>query len=125
MKLRKLLIAGVCVASLGGIALPMAANAQVSVYFNAAPPPPRFEAVPAARRGYVWVPGYWNAHGNRHVWQAGHWERGRVGYSYVQPYWVQRENRWELNRGRWNRGDRDGDGVRNNRDRAPNNPYRH
>ena len=128
MKLRKLLIAGMCVASLGGTALPMAANAQVSVYFNAAPPPARYEAVPSARRGYIWVPGYWNARGNRHVWQAGHWERSRAGYNYVQPNWVQRDDRWELNRGRWNRSprdrDRDGDGVRNNRDRAPNNPYR-
>ena len=68
MKLRKLLIAGMCVASLGGTALPMAANAQVSVYFNAAPPPARYEAVPSARRGYIWVLGYWNARGNRHVW---------------------------------------------------------
>ena len=129
MKLRKLLIAGMCVASLGGAALPMAANAQARVYFNSAPPPPRFEAVPADRRGYIWVPGYWNARGNRHAWQAGHWERSRAGYSYMQPNWVQRDNRWELNRGRWNRGnrgnrDRDGDGMRNRFDRAPNNPNR-
>ena len=126
MKLRKLLIAGMCVAALGGAAVPMVANAQVSVYFNSAPPPARYEAVPAARRGYIWVPGYWNARGNRHVWQAGRWERSRAGYNYVQPNWVERDNRWQLDRGRWNRGqrDRDGDGVRNNRDRAPNNPYR-
>ena len=124
MKLRKFLIAGLCVASLGGAVLPMAANAQVGRYYNTAPPAPRFEAVPAARRGYVWVPGYWNLRGNRHVWQAGHWKRGRAGYSYVQPRWVQRDNRWEFNRGRWNRGDRDGDGVPNRFDRAPNNPNR-
>ena len=124
MKLRKLLIAGFCVASLGGAALPMVASAQVTVYHNAAPPPPRFEAVPAARRGYVWVPGYWVLRGHRHAWRAGHWERGRAGYSYVQPNWVQRDNRWEFNRGRWNRGDRDRDGVPNRFDRAPNNPNR-
>ncbi len=124
MKLRKLLIAGLCVASLGGGALPMLANAQPTIYFNKAPPPSRVEAVPAARRGQIWVPGYWNARGNRHVWHRGHWERSRVGYSYVQPNWVQRDDRWQFNRGRWNRGDRDGDGVRNNRDRAPNNPNR-
>lgn len=124
MKLRKLLVAGLCVASLGGGALPMLANAQPTVYFKSAPPPARVEAVPAARRGYVWVPGYWNARGNRHVWHRGHWERSRAGYSYIQPNWVQRDDRWQFNRGRWNRGDRDGDGVRNNRDRAPNNPNR-
>ena len=102
----------------------MLANAQPTVYFKSAPPPARVEVVPAARRGYVWVPGYWNARGNRHVWHRGHWERSRAGYSYIQPNWVQRDDRWQFNRGRWNRGDRDGDGVRNNRDRAPNNPNR-
>lgn len=124
MKLRKLLFAGLCVTSLVGIAVPVVAEAATGVYINVAPPENRYEAVPTARRGYVWVPGYWNARGQRHVWQAGHWEKARRGYTYVQPSWIQRDNRWELNRGRWNRGDRDGDGIPNNRDRAPNNPNR-
>ena len=124
MKFRKLLLAGLCVVSLGSLAVPMTAGAAVGVYFNTAPPELRREVVPAARRGYIWVPGHWNARGNRHVWQGGHWERSRAGYSYAQPNWVQRDNRWQFERGRWNRGDRDGDGVRNNRDRAPNNPNR-
>ena len=100
----------------------MAASADVGVYFNTAPPPARFEAVPAPRRGYVWAPGYWNARNNRHVWQAGHWERERKGYRYNQPRWTQRDSRWHFERGGWNRGDRDGDGVPNALDRAPNNP---
>lgn len=130
MKLRKFLLAGICGASLIGAAVPVVANAQVGIYYNSAPPPVRFEAVPAARRGYVWVPGYWDGRGGRrHVWRTGHWERARNGYNYVQPNWVQRDNRWQLNRGGWQRGaggrDRDGDGVPNRRDRAPNNPYRH
>jgi WXXGXW repeat (2 copies) len=128
MTLRKFLLAGFCGVSLVGTAAPLVANAQVSVYFNSAPPPARYEAMPAARRGYVWIPGYWDGRGRRHVWTAGHWERARNGYNYVQPNWIERDNRWELNRGGWQRNpggrDRDGDGVRNNRDRAPNNPYR-
>ena len=124
MKFRKTLLVGLCAASLGGIAVPMSASAEVTVYFNTAPPPVRFEAVPAARRGYLWVPGYWNARNNRHVWQAGHWERERAGYRYNPPAWTQRDNRWQFERGRWNRGDRDGDGVPNALDRAPNNPNR-
>ena len=128
MKLKKLLLAGICGASLIGAAVPVVANAQVGIYFNSAPPPARYEAVPAARRGYVWVPGYWDGRGRRHVWVAGHWERARNGYNYIQPNWVQRDNRWQLNRGGWQRGpggrDRDGDGVPDRRDRAPNNPYR-
>jgi hypothetical protein len=126
MKLRKLLLAGLCVTSLMTVAVPMAAQAATSVYLTVPPPENRREAVPAARRGYVWVPGYWDASGRRHVWKAGHWEKARRGYTYSAPAWVQRDNRWELNRGRWNRtaNDRDGDGVPNSRDRAPNNPTR-
>lgn len=98
MKFRELLVAGLCLAALGGIALPMAANAQAGVYFNTALPPARSQVAPAARRGYIWVPGYWNARGNRHVWHSGHWERSRPGYNYVQPNWVERDNRWQFNR---------------------------
>jgi WXXGXW repeat (2 copies) len=125
MKLTKSLFAAVCLTSLSGLSAPMVANAaDVGIYLDVAPPAPRHEVVPAPRRGYVWVPGYWNARGHKHVWAAGHWERERVGYHYVQPTWVQHENRWELQRGRWDRGDADHDGVPNGADRAPNNPYR-
>jgi len=124
MKFRKPLLAALCVASLGAISVPMAASAAVIVYHNVAPPPMRHEATPAARRGYVWVPGYWNIKGKRHAWQGGHWERDRRGYYYSQPTWTQRDNRWQLERGRWDRGDRDRDGVPNAVDRAPNDPTR-
>jgi len=53
----------------------------------------------------------------------GHWERERHGYRYVEPRWSQHDNRWTLERGGWMR-DRDGDGVPNRADRAPDNPYR-
>lgn len=124
MKLRKTLFVALCAATLGSVAVPMSAGAQVSVYYNTAPPAPRYEAIPAPRHGYVWSSGYWNAKGRRHVWQAGHWERQRNGYHLTQPAWVQRNDRWELERGRWNRGDRDHDGVPNAVDRAPDNPAR-
>jgi hypothetical protein len=124
MKFRKSLVVGLCVAALGGISVPMTAIGEVGVYFNMAPPPVRYEAIPAPRHGYVWSSGYWNANGNRHRWQAGHWERERAGYHLTQPTWTQRDNRWQLERGRWSKGDRDGDGVRNAVDRAPDNPNR-
>ena len=79
MKFRKSLLAGLCAASLLGIAVPMTASAEVEIYFSAAPPAVRYEAVPAPRRGYLWAPGYWNGKNNRHVWQGGHWERERAG----------------------------------------------
>ena len=120
---KKSLVAVLCAASFGGVTLPLSASAG-DIYFSYAPPPNRYEAVPAPRSGYVWAPGYWNAHHDRHVWKAGHWERERHGYHYVEPTWTQHDNRWQLQQGRWNKSDRDGDGVPNNRDRSPDNPNR-
>jgi hypothetical protein len=124
MKLHKPLLIAMCVASLGAASIPVAASAAVNVYFHEAPPPPRVEVVPAPRHGYVWVDGYWGVQGHHHAWKAGHWERERHGYTYNQSQWTQHDNRWELNRGGWTRNDRDGDGVPNSRDRAPDNPAR-
>lgn len=120
MKFRKSLLAGICATAL---AIPLAASAAV-VYLNVAPPEPRFERVPAPRAGYVWSSGYWDARNNRHVWRTGRWERERKGHHYTQSTWTQRDNRWQLERSRWNKGDRDGDGVPNAVDNAPNNPNR-
>ena len=106
---------------LGGAALPLPSIAAVEVYVNTAPPPPRHERVPDARRGYVWAPGYWNWQGNRHVWVKGHWVKERRGYAYRANEWVEHDGRWKLRRSGW---DRDHDGIPNNRDRHPNNPNR-
>lgn len=105
-----------------GYASPVASHGTfVNVQFNA-PPPPRREAVPAPRRGYVWAPGYWEPRGHRHTWRAGHWVKARPGYVYRQPAWRQDGNRWNYNSSRW---DRDGDGVPNRYDQRPNNPNRY
>ena len=125
MRLRKTLLAAACVGALVGIcAAPTVAQAEVGIFFNVAPPEPRYEVVPEPRAGYVWSAGYWDLRGDHHVWRPGHWERHRRGYYLDPPTWVQQGDRWELRRGRWNRGDRDGDGVPNRMDRAPDNPYR-
>ena len=89
-----------------------------------APPALRREAVPAARRGYEWVPGYWNWTGRRYTWVGGHHEKVRVGYVYARPEWRRNGGGWVLERGGWQRGDRDGDGVRNRDDARPNNANR-
>lgn len=124
MKFRKSLLTAWCVAALGVVSVPLTASAATRIYLDVAPPAPRHEVVPEPRRGYAWSPGYWNVRNHRHVWQAGHWVRQRNGYYYTQPTWTQRDNRWQLERGRWARGDRDGDGIPNGADRAPNNPQR-
>jgi len=104
------------------------------VVVRQAPPPLRHEAIPAARRGYEWVPGYWSWNGRRYTWERGHYERVRSGYVYQQPVWRQDRDGWYLDRGGWvrDRGDhrmarrdRDGDGVPNRADARPNNPNRY
>jgi len=89
-----------------------------------APPPLRVEAIPTPRRGYAWVPGYWNWRGQRHVWVAGSWMRERQGYRYDAPRWQERDGRWTQERGRWSRRDRDRDGVPNGQDGRPDDPRR-
>lgn len=86
--------------------LPGTATAQVNVniIINDAPPPLRFESVPASRHGYLWAPGYWNWDGRRHVWSSGHWERVRSDYDYVRPEWRQENGRWRLMQGGWQHG---------------------
>jgi WXXGXW repeat (2 copies) len=100
---RKSMLVALSVVSLGSVLIPMAASAEVGVYLNVAPPPARYEAVPAARPGYLWSPGYWNAKNNHHVWKSGHWERERHGYQYAEPTWTQHDNKWQLDRGHWNK----------------------
>jgi hypothetical protein len=122
MNLRKTLALALCAGCFG--AVPLASSAEVAIYLNTPPPMARYEKVPAPREGYVWSGGYWDKKGDRHTWRKGHWEQRRSGFHFTQPTWTQRDNRWELQRGRWNAGDRDGDGVPNRVDRAPDNPRR-
>lgn len=122
MFVKKIFVSALVAAGLlGGAALPLPSVAAVDVYVNTAPPPPRVERVPAARRGYVWTPGYWNWQGKRHVWVKGSYVRERRGYTYRPHEWVERDGRWQMQRGRW---DRDGDGIPDSRDRHPNDPTR-
>ena len=140
--MKKTLIAALLASSISAIALPAAAE----IYVNIAPPAPRYEVVPAPRAGYVWVPGYWDWRGHRHVWTRGHWERERHGYYWHPNRWIERDGHYVLEKGRWdrerfaeNRGhgdrdhdgvpnrydrDRDNDGVPNKYDRRPDNPNR-
>ena len=120
--IKKILLASMLAASVAGIAVPLPASAAIIV--QTAPPPMRHEIVPEARRGYLWVPGYWDWLSNRHVWVKGAWQRERKGYRYNQPAWEERDGRWQMNRGGWARGDRDHDGVPDRLDTHPNDPRR-
>ena len=119
-------------------------NRTEVIVVQKAPPALRREAVPAARRGYEWIPGYWNWTGRRYTWVGGHYERVRHGYVYARPEWRRADNGWVMERGGWRNGprgdrdgdgipnrydrpnrDRDGDGVRNRDDARPDNPNRY
>jgi hypothetical protein len=121
--MRKLIIGSLIVAAVG-FSFPAAARTNVDFFVNVAPPPARYEVVPAARPGWFWVPGAWEWRSNRHHWARGHWVRERHGYYYAPTRWEERDGRHYYYGGGWRRGDRDGDGVPNRYDRAPDNPYR-
>jgi len=123
--IKKLLIATLVASAFASV--PMLASAQQhAIVISVAPPAPRHEAVPAPRRGYVWVPGYYELHGRRHVWAEGHWIKARNGYAYSAPRWVEHNGKWHMEQGRWARSNRDNDhdGVPNRNDAKPNNPNR-
>ena len=118
--MRKIILAAMVAASFGSIAT----SATAAMVVRVAPPPSRAEVTPPPRPGYVWVAGHWEWRNNHHQWVKGSWLRERRGYRYNQPTWVERDGRWTMERGSWRRGDRDGDGVPNRQDRAPDNPNR-
>ncbi len=117
--IRKLIVAATLATAFGG----MAAPASAEIYIRVAPPALRVETAPEPRRGHVWVAGHWEWRNREHVWVAGSFIPERRGYYYNQPEWVENKH-WSMNRGYWKRGDRDGDGVPDRMDRAPNNPNR-
>ena len=51
------------------------------------PPPPQAEVVPAARAGWVWVPGRWEHERRGHMWRPGHWERREGRQVWVEGEW--------------------------------------
>ncbi len=87
-------------------AFPFAAQA-LDVDVNIAPPPPRYEAVPPPREGYVWAPGYWNWDGSRYVWANGQYVEEHPGEHWVHHEWREHDGRWRLEGGHWERGDRE------------------
>jgi hypothetical protein len=80
--------------------------ARVDIDIDVAPPPPRYEVVPAPRAGYVWAPGYWSweeSH-HHHVWHGGYWVREHRGERWVPHQWIARDGRYHFNEGHWEGG---------------------
>ena len=84
------------------VAEPVAVRTEeIVVVAPNAPPPVRYEVVPAARVGYVWDRGHWHWEHGRYVWIGGHWEAERVGMRWVPGHWDQRGPNWFWTRGHW------------------------
>ena len=57
---------------------------------------------PSPGRDHVWIPGYHNWDGNRHVWVAGRWERPPHSNARWEAHrWVRRGDGWVLVEGHW------------------------
>lgn len=96
---RKWIVAGLLA---GAAMVSTAAQAlTASVFVGVAPPPPRYEVMPPARHGYVWVPGHWQWQGHGHVWVNGYYLRERPGYHYTQPRWQRQGHGWAYVPGGW------------------------
>ncbi|HET7664265.1 MAG TPA: hypothetical protein VFK31_11590 [Rhodanobacteraceae bacterium] len=85
-----------------GVGMPAAhAGTHVSIRIGIAPPPPRWERVPAPRAGFIWAPGYWRWTGAAYIWIGGSWHRHRPGYRYVRPRWHHERGGWRFHTGYW------------------------
>lgn len=87
----------------GAASTPAFARVDVAVVIGVPPPVPMVEVVPVTRPGYVWAPGYWAWHLDRHIWIRGHWVVERPGYLWRPDRWVQAGPQWQLHRGYWER----------------------
>ncbi len=65
------------------------------------PPAPLVEVRPAGPANGVWIPGYWQWNGNRHVWVSGRWSAPKAGMHWEPDHWEHRGSQWALVHGRW------------------------
>jgi len=70
---------------------------------QAAPPAPIVEVRPAMPPNGVWIPGYWQWNGQRHMWISGRWSAGRPGMRWEPDHWVRTDRGYRMEHGRWAR----------------------
>jgi hypothetical protein len=82
---------------------PILNMAPSSIEVPQAPPPPQAEAQgPAPSPDQVWMPGFWQWNGARHVWSAGRWTPPpQPGMAWDAPRWENRSGRYAFIEGRW------------------------
>src|SRR5579862_8240550 len=86
-----------------GAGMSMSAAMAAEVVVRVAPPAAIVEhRSPSPGRDYVWIPGYHNWDGHRHVWVAGRWELPPHPHARWEAHrWEKRGDGWVLVEGRW------------------------
>ena len=104
-------LCGVCLLVMSTVSQAQSALDWSVTISSGMPPPPvlRYEPMPVARPGHLWVQGFWDWNGVAYVWVPGRWIIARAGYSYVQPAWREGPHGWDLRRGGWHRSGPDFD----------------
>ncbi len=84
-------------------ALVLSTAAAAEVYVSVAPPRVIVEhRGPRPSRDHVWVSGYHNWDGQRHVWVGGRWEQPpRAHAHWVAHHWEHRRGGYVLVEGHW------------------------
>jgi hypothetical protein len=85
---------------------PILTVAPGAIDVQTAPPPDQVEVqgTPPSPR-HVWVKGFWQWNGQRHVWNAGRWaEPPQAGMVYEPARWEPRNGRYVFIDGRWRLG---------------------
>jgi hypothetical protein len=79
--------------------------APPAVEIESAPPEPIVEVRPAVPfAGAVWIPGYWQWNGVRHLWVGGRWSAPRPGWGWEPHRWERGPGgRWHFVHGGWRR----------------------
>jgi len=79
------------------------APAEVIVTTPMAPPAPIVEVIPVAPfAGAIWIGGYWNWAGSRHVWVPGRYVAPRPGHRWEPHRWAPAPGgHWHLRGGVW------------------------
>ena len=75
--------------------------AQLNINITLAPPAPIYETIPMMEPGYIWAPGYWAWHDDRHIWIRGRTIVQRTGYRWEPDRWDQRGSGYYQTPGRW------------------------
>jgi len=101
MNMRKTIgVAAVGLGILGMASVGQAARLEFDI--GVAPPPERYEVVPAPRDGFIYERGHYAWDGNNYVWRDGQFIRHREGHVYT-PYLFERrgEKTWHFRSGHW------------------------